>query len=174
MNYVCNYQIGAIAYFAGEYAPLNWRFCDGHSLSVSAYTAVNAIFKGKYGGDAQQFNVPTIAPLISNGVNLPAMFIAVGLFPEHIPDDICYMSPEPDDEPTYIGLVVPYEGTTPPENWAWCDGSLIQTKNAQALASILLNRFGGDFIYNFALPSIPGHIICINGNFPFHPPVEPE
>lgn len=166
MDYVSNIQIGAMAYFAGNYVPLNWMLCDGKSINVNDYQGVYGVFNGKYGEAMPRFNVPTIAPLISNGENLPAIFITSGVFPENIPDDLCFISPEPSDDPNYIGLVVPFDGSTPPENWIWCDGSVQQVQVLMALFAIVGTRFGGNGSSNFALPNIPGHIICVAGDYP--------
>lgn len=166
MEYVSNNQLGAIAYFAANYAPMNWMPCDGTSLASSANTGLRVVFGGKYGEDNLTFNVPTLAPLVSNGEALPAIFIAVGVFPHPIPDELCFITPELSEVEPYLGLVVPYAKTDLPDNWVWCDGSLLKIKHQMALFSILGIRFGGDDLINFALPNIPGHIICIRGDFP--------
>lgn len=166
MNYVSNDQIGAMAYFAGDYAPSYWMFCDGHSLRISDYSAVFAVFKGRYGADSSLFQVPSMAPLTSNGENLPAIFLAEGVYPENVPDELCFISPEPSDYPTYIGLVVPFDGSTPPANWIWCDGSMQQIRTFMALFAIVGTRFGGNGTSNFGLPNLPGYIICTAGDFP--------
>jgi microcystin-dependent protein len=166
MNYVSNIQIGAIAYFVGGYAPVDWMFCDGRSLPISSNSVLHAVFGGKYGEDALTFNVPNVPPLLSNGEALPAIFIAEGMFPDPIQNELCFITPEPSDGDVLLGMVVPYEGSELPMDWAWCDGSMLKVNTKMALCSLTGFRFGGDANNTFALPNLPGHIICVQGAFP--------
>ena len=43
--------LGEIRMFAGNYAPVDWNFCDGTKLSVSSYPALFALIGTTYGGD---------------------------------------------------------------------------------------------------------------------------
>jgi len=45
--------IGQIILFAGNYAPLNWAFCNGALLPISENEALFAILGTTYGGDGQ-------------------------------------------------------------------------------------------------------------------------
>jgi len=62
-----------------------------------------------------------------------------------------------------------------PENWAFCDGRLLQIRGNEALYSLIGNQFGGDSRTTFALPDLKGkspipgmaYIMCIkNGMYP--------
>lgn len=59
-----------------------------------------------------------------------------------------------------------------PENYAPCNGSLLQIKQYPALYSLLSIRFGGDGKNTFALPKLESpfpncrYIICIQGYYP--------
>jgi microcystin-dependent protein len=66
----------------------------------------------------------------------------------------------------YTGEVDYWSGDYPPSGWAACDGSLLPTNQNQALFSILRNTYGGDGQKTFALPNIPGSVICLSGYFP--------
>ncbi|MGL4268912.1 MAG: phage tail protein [Plesiomonas sp.] len=46
--------LGEIRIFAGDYAPKNWAFCDGATLSVQKYQALFALLGTVYGGDGSQ------------------------------------------------------------------------------------------------------------------------
>ena len=46
-----NAYIGAIAIFAGNFAPKNWAFCQGQILSIAQNTALFSILGTTYGGN---------------------------------------------------------------------------------------------------------------------------
>jgi microcystin-dependent protein len=43
--------IGEIRMFAGNYAPLNWHFCDGTLMSISTNDVLYSLIGTTYGGD---------------------------------------------------------------------------------------------------------------------------
>jgi len=45
--------IGEIRYFAGNFAPRGWAFCDGQILQISQHTALFSILGTTYGGDGR-------------------------------------------------------------------------------------------------------------------------
>lgn len=45
--------IGEIRFFAGNFAPRNWAFCDGQLIQVSQNTALFSILGTIYGGDGR-------------------------------------------------------------------------------------------------------------------------
>lgn len=45
--------MGQIILFAGNFAPLNWMYCQGQLLPISQYEALFAIIGTTYGGDGQ-------------------------------------------------------------------------------------------------------------------------
>lgn len=53
--------IGEIRIFAGNFAPIDWHFCDGSLLQINAYQALFALIGTTYGGDgATTFAVPDL------------------------------------------------------------------------------------------------------------------
>ncbi|SOD13372.1 phage tail protein [Pedobacter xixiisoli] len=51
--------LGEIRYFAGNFAPLNWRFCNGDQLAIAQYDTLYALIGTTYGGDGvTTFNLP--------------------------------------------------------------------------------------------------------------------
>lgn len=53
--------VGEIRIFAGNFAPIGWRFCDGSLLPVVQYTALYSILGTKYGGDGKStFALPNL------------------------------------------------------------------------------------------------------------------
>lgn len=60
--------IGEIRVFAGNFAPLNWQFCDGSSLSIAENETLYSLIGTIYGGDgSQSFNVPDLRGRIPIG-----------------------------------------------------------------------------------------------------------
>lgn len=60
--------IGEIRVFAGNFAPLNWAFCNGASLSISGNEALYTLIGTTYGGDGQvTFNLPNLCSRIPVG-----------------------------------------------------------------------------------------------------------
>ena len=45
--------LGEIRYFAGNFAPRGWAFCDGTLLPISQYTALFSLLGTTYGDDGR-------------------------------------------------------------------------------------------------------------------------
>lgn len=45
--------LGEIRFFAGNFAPRDWAFCDGQLLSIAEYTALYSVIGTLYGGDGR-------------------------------------------------------------------------------------------------------------------------
>ena len=53
--------VGEIQICAGNFAPLNWHFCDGSLLAISEYDTLFSLIGTTYGGDGQTtFAVPDL------------------------------------------------------------------------------------------------------------------
>jgi microcystin-dependent protein len=53
--------IGEIRLFAGNFAPLDWAFCNGQMLAISDYTALFTLIGNTYGGDGvSTFALPNL------------------------------------------------------------------------------------------------------------------
>jgi microcystin-dependent protein len=53
--------IGEIRLFAGNFAPIDWKFCDGSLYSISEYDALFSLIGTTYGGDGvTTFAVPDL------------------------------------------------------------------------------------------------------------------
>jgi len=53
--------IGEIRAFAGNFAPLDWAFCDGSLMQISQYLALFQLIGTTYGGDGQNtFALPDL------------------------------------------------------------------------------------------------------------------
>jgi microcystin-dependent protein len=57
--------IGELRLFAGNFAPVNWAFCDGRLLPISENTALFTLIGTTYGGDGTEtFALPNLASRI--------------------------------------------------------------------------------------------------------------
>ena len=45
--------VGEIRYFAGNFAPRDWAFCQGQMLSIASNTALYSIIGDRFGGDGR-------------------------------------------------------------------------------------------------------------------------
>jgi len=77
--------IGEIRLFAGNFAPQNWAFCKGQTLSVNQYMALYSILGVQYGGDGKvNFQLPNLAPMKeSDGGQTPIQYVIClnGMYP---------------------------------------------------------------------------------------------
>lgn len=58
----------------------------------------------------------------------------------------------------YVGMIIPWPLNFAPQNWAMCDGTLINVNSNAALFAILGSRFGGDGRSTFGLPDLRGKL----------------
>ena len=78
----------------------------------------------------------------------------------------------------YLAQIVLFAGNFAPRGWMACNGQLLPIAQNTALFSLLGTTYGGDGKTTFALPnlpspagavgnpSLPGHMICVEGIFP--------
>ncbi len=53
--------LGEMRYFAGDYAPRGWAFCDGQLLNISRYSSLYSLLGCTYGGDCRTtFALPDV------------------------------------------------------------------------------------------------------------------
>ena len=45
--------IGEVKYFAGNFAPKNWGFCQGQMMSISSNTSLYSVIGARFGGDGR-------------------------------------------------------------------------------------------------------------------------
>jgi microcystin-dependent protein len=66
----------------------------------------------------------------------------------------------------YLGEIRMFAGPYAPENWLYCDGTLLSIADNQALYSLLGTVWGGDGVKNFALPDLRGRLPVGQGQGP--------
>jgi microcystin-dependent protein len=56
--------IGEVRYFAGNFAPKNWAFCQGQMIPITKNTSLYSILGARFGGDGMAvFALPKIEDL---------------------------------------------------------------------------------------------------------------
>ena len=58
----------------------------------------------------------------------------------------------------YVGEIRIFAGPYAPQDWAFCDGTMLQVNDNQALFALIGNRYGGDGRTTFALPDMRGRL----------------
>jgi microcystin-dependent protein len=58
----------------------------------------------------------------------------------------------------YLGEIKMFAGNYAPQDWHFCDGSLLQISAYSALYSLIGATYGGDGVTNFALPDLRGRL----------------
>lgn len=66
----------------------------------------------------------------------------------------------------FLGAIHFFAFDWPPQNWARCDGQILNIQQNQALFSLLGNYFGGDGVKTFALPDLRGRTALHNCTVP--------
>jgi microcystin-dependent protein len=67
----------------------------------------------------------------------------------------------------FLGTILPWPGIYAPRDWAFCDGSILQTSMYQALFAVIGAQYGGNGSTTFALPDLRGRtILGSNGQAP--------
>ncbi|WP_230772529.1 phage tail protein [Sphingomonas sp. Leaf4] len=60
--------VGEVRLFGGNFAPVNWAFCNGALLSISEYEVLYTLIGTTYGGDgATTFGLPNLAGRVPVG-----------------------------------------------------------------------------------------------------------
>ncbi len=132
-------------------ATAEWLPCDGRLLSVADYTELFALTGFRFGGEGDQFALPTV----------PSQ------------DQAHYMiKVKPlTNEAAFQGLIaqmVIWAGETIPEHWVPCDGRLVMGADYPMLQKVAATAANGVMMEQFHLPQIPAspglqYLICVEG-----------
>lgn len=166
--------IGQIILFAGNYAPDNWRLCDGSLLQIAEYSALFSLIGTTYGGDGEEiFALPDLrgrAPICdgmtSNGayqlgqtLGSPNVTLTGAQLPLHNHFFEATSAPAVTTDPTgNLLATVPagrvfYNAPQPPNPTAFASGALAPAGSNQA--------------HDNHMPSLAvSYLICVEGVYP--------
>lgn len=54
----------------------------------------------------------------------------------------------------YMGSILPFAGTYAPQDWHFCDGTLLSVSQYEALFSLFGTTYGGDGVNTFGIPDL--------------------
>lgn len=128
-----NPYIGELRLFAGNFAPRDWAFCDGRTLSISQYDALFALLGTTYGGDGvTTFQLPDLR----------------GRIPIHVGTD-------PSGITYTLGQLAGTESVTLLQNQLPQHGHIVMGASAGGAAAPTGNTYGsGQQLFSSAAPSV--------------------
>lgn len=173
---------GEIRIFGGNYPPNNWAFCNGQTVMIQQNSILYSIIGVTYGGNGTtNFLLPNLngsAPLHQGtGVGLTSRAVGdaegaptVTLNPLTLPNH------------NHIAQALPSAGTaTDPTSNVWAELPGVGKSKLQAplystapanisMNPAALSPMGGSQPHNNMQPFLPmNFIICLYGEYPFHP-----
>jgi microcystin-dependent protein len=167
--------LGEIRIFAGNFAPLNWAFCDGSMLSIRNYPALFSIMGTTYGGNATtQFALPDLRG------RTPLHFgTGIGLTPRSIGDfggskDVLLNVSEIPRHTHAANYVDATSTQTSPTEAYWSDSTggrkppdIYSSKFDTVMNAQAISVTGGGLSHNNMQPYLGiNYIIALQGVFP--------
>jgi microcystin-dependent protein len=176
--------VGEIRMFGGDYPPLNWAFCNGQTLSISANQALFTLIGTTYGGDGvRTFALPNLqgrlpigqgqGPGLTNRlIGTPdgqeQVLLATSNLPSH--NHTLSASTVAANGTTISTSVLPGKVTTPADGHFYTQntGSPAPTFGSLNLRTVAAN--GGGLPHSNLMPSLcVSFIIALSGLFPSRP-----
>jgi microcystin-dependent protein len=174
--------IATITNFAGNFAPMNWMFCQGQLLSIAEYTPLFALIGTTYGGDGQvTFALPDLRSRVAihqgQGPGLSNYFIGQMAGTENV----TLLSPQ---MPAHNHSVVTFTGTfnasTATTGLVGVPNNAIPAAGASVYSSVPDGETLGTMLCNSITPIVGGnaplsivqpylamnYIIAVEGIFP--------
>jgi microcystin-dependent protein len=166
--------IGMIKLFAGNFAPKNFLFCEGQTMSIAQYSALFAILGTTYGGDGKtNFKLPDLRGRVSIGAgNGPGLTPRVPGETGGTENVTLTVDQIPPHNHTYNALSGNREAPSPEGNFLGTaagnfysqqdPGDLLLPMNAGAISNS-----GGGQAHNNMQPFLSlNYIICVFGIYP--------
>jgi microcystin-dependent protein len=161
--------IGEIKLFAGNFAPVDWAFCNGQLLPISEYEALFSLIGTTYGGDGiTTFALPDLRGRvpIHQGMGYPMgqslgeeqVALQPAQLPEHTHPLIASIAPAQGSNPTgsLLGVANGFSAYA-----AWGAGPTV------ALSDTAIGTSGGGAPHDNMQPFLPvSFIISLFGIFP--------
>jgi microcystin-dependent protein len=164
--------IGEINYFAGNFAPRGWAFCDGQLLPIASYTALFSLLGTTYGGDGRTtFALPELRGRVvvhqGTGPGISPKTSGEKSGSETVIATTANLPPHNHN----FNVTVDNPSSTTPTNRAIASGEIYSSEVSvgalQALHNSSISQKGGGNSMNKMQPSITARcIIALVGTFP--------
>jgi microcystin-dependent protein len=168
--------VGEIRIFGGNYAPVNWRICDGSMLSISNEQVLFTLIGTTYGGDGvNTFALPDLRSRVpvgqGQGPGLTARLIGQSFGTESVTLNSTQLPPHSHA----LAATAAAATASSPANAlfaAQVDGDKIYvaasaSNQPATLASTSVTSTGNGGAHDNVMPSLGvNYIICLNGIFP--------
>jgi microcystin-dependent protein len=161
--------LGEINYFAGNFAPRGWAFCDGQILPISQNEALFSLLGTTYGGDGRTtFALPEMRGRVAihqgTGPSITHKNIGEKSGSENVTATIANLPPHNHS----FNVTVDTPTSTTPTNRAIASGQIYSSEDPdRILHGSSMSTTGGNSSMNNVQPSTTARcIIAITGNFP--------
>ena len=165
--------LGEIRLFAGDYAPQDWSFCNGQTMSVGEYQALYSLIGTTYGGDGvSSFALPNLAGRVIIGVGKSSASGKTHALASSGGEDYVTLNPSNLPAHTHIASASNKLGSlSAPAANTWAVSTIHQysTTVAQAIsmASSAVSTVGDGVPHPNVMPSIAlNYIIAMVGLYP--------
>lgn len=157
--------ISIIALFPYGEAPYGWMKCDGRSLLRIQNNALYSLLLNKFGGDANNFNLPNLTSPI---VGVDYYIATSGIYgADYVIDNV----------PPIIGEVCLFpDGVVPTLSTVWklCNGSELSINTYPSLFTCIGTTYGGNGVTTFGIPNLNNanplpnlkYYIAVDGQYP--------
>jgi microcystin-dependent protein len=164
--------LGEINYFAGNFAPRGWAFCDGQLLPIAQNTALFSLLGTTYGGDGRTtFALPALRGRVAvhygNGPGLSSKTMGEKSGSETVTATV-------NNLPTHthsFHVSSDTPSSTTPTNRAIASGQIFNNDDVdRTLHNSSIGSAGGNASMNNMQPSITANcIIALVGTYPSRP-----
>lgn len=181
---MADYYLGEIRAFASNYAPVDFKLCDGSMLPVSGYPGLFAVIGTTYGGNGvTTFGLPDLRGRLpigqGQGVGLTArtlgaqggtevVAIAEGNLPPHSHNVV--VGTVTTTPSTNVATTSSYLGPVTSDQGAGVGYVPVTTTNGASVKPLQVNTVGytgGNQAHANVMPfTCITYIICVNGLFP--------
>jgi microcystin-dependent protein len=174
--------LGEIRMFAGNFAPVNWMFCEGQILPVSQYTALYSLLGVQYGGNGTtNFALPNLKASVPIGQGAGA-----GLTPREVGDTggSASVTLDTTDIPAHTHVPMGYatEGTARTAAGNVWSQATVESRHGKTainlfaptpntlMSPLALGAAGSSQPHNNVQPCLSlSFIICVDGDYPQRP-----
>lgn len=170
--------LGEIRMFGGNYAPVDWLFCNGQQVWITQYQALYSVIGNTFGGDnASFFNLPDLRSRVpvhqGRGVGLSPYKIGQQVGAENVVLDVTQIPSHTHDvnATSAAGSVAPAQGnliaSSARTELNFAPGRVTPDV---VLAPGTISATGNSQAHDNIQPSMAvSFIICVQGSYPMKP-----